>query len=187
MLAWRASKAYTDKDDALEGDDVYSYLGSLDQIIAKLNKISRNFEFSFIFISDSNNRCVFGATDADSVDGTVEIETNEIIPANTTFLKQFKTKDYNKLDWDTLVDKADDLLNNLISASGNNAYDDGDGYWASENNWCNRYLYYSDKLSNTKKLDTLCKDYSKKLPNIEFYWYEDNEEEISEIGYTLTK
>jgi hypothetical protein len=88
--------------------------------------------------------------------------------------------------WDDLITAADKLLVELIEISGNAKYDDGDGYWQEEyTTWCNRYLYYSGVLNDSSALEKLCADYSKKLPNIEFYCYED--EDISEIGYTATR
>jgi hypothetical protein len=91
------------------------------------------------------------------------------------------------LDWQDLLVAADNLLNKLIAASGNADYDDGDGYWSGEEGyeWCNRYLYYSDTLNNTSKLDRLCASYSSKLPNVEFYYSEDLG--VSEIGYVATR
>jgi hypothetical protein len=89
-------------------------------------------------------------------------------------------------EWDSLLTSADALLNKLIISSGNRNYDDGDGYWQSEyDTWCFRYLYHKDTLENTAQLDKLCDDYSKKLPNVEFYWSED--EGVSEIGYIATR
>ena len=91
------------------------------------------------------------------------------------------------MDWDDLIVAADDLLEQLAKATGNADYDDGDGYWEEEDvTWCMRYLYYSDKLKNTKKLEKLCGQYSNKLPKVSFYFVEreDDFEPISEIGYT---
>jgi hypothetical protein len=90
------------------------------------------------------------------------------------------------LTWEELLEKADKLLTELISVSGNEDYDDGDGYWSGEEGyeWCNRYLYYSDTLNNSNKLDELCDIYSNKLPNVVFYYVEDDD--ICEIGYTAT-
>ena len=93
------------------------------------------------------------------------------------------------LDWDTSVAKADELLDDLVVVSGNNHYDDGDGYWAVEyTKWCNRYLYYGTGLNNVKQLEKLCDEYSSKLPNVSFYCIErEDDESISEIGYNLTE
>ncbi len=96
-------------------------------------------------------------------------------------------EDVTAMDWDDLIVAADDLLEQLIHVSGNADYDDGDGYWEEEyTTWCNRYLYYSSSLNNTKKLKRLCDQYSSKLPNVSFYFLEreDDFEPISEIGYT---
>jgi hypothetical protein len=91
------------------------------------------------------------------------------------------------LTWEELLEKADELLTELISVSGNEDYDDGDGYWSGEEGyeWSNRYLYYSNTLNNSNKLDKLCDVYSNKLPNVVFYYVED--EDICEIGYTATR
>lgn len=90
------------------------------------------------------------------------------------------------LTWEELLNKADELLAELSVVSNNEDYDDGDGYWEEEYTvWCNRYLYYSDTLNNSNKLEKLCDDYSKKLPNVEFYYVED--EDICEIGYLATR
>ena len=91
------------------------------------------------------------------------------------------------LDWNTLIAKADTLLYELIRVSGNTGYDDGDGYWQEEyTTWCNRYLYYT-RLANVTELEKLCKEYSKKLPNVEFYFYDDIEDDVSEIGYVASR
>jgi hypothetical protein len=92
--------------------------------------------------------------------------------------------------WDNLLDQADKLLAELIKASGNTDYDDGDGYWESEyTKWCFRYLYSNYELNNVEELDRLCNEYSTKLPNVEFYFsgYEDEGTEVYEIGYIATK
>ncbi len=93
----------------------------------------------------------------------------------------------SSLDWDGLVAAADTLLDELIRVSGNTAYDDGDGYWQTEyTEWCNRYLYYT-RLTNVAELEKLCDAYSKKLPNVEFYFYDDVEDDVSEIGYVASR
>lgn len=93
-------------------------------------------------------------------------------------------------DWKDLLNQADDLLAELIKASGNTDYDDGDGYWESEyTKWCFRYLYFNYELNNVEELERLCNEYSTKLPNVEFYFsaYEDDDDEVYEIGYIATK
>jgi hypothetical protein len=93
-------------------------------------------------------------------------------------------------DWRGLLNQADKLLDELIKASGNTDYDDGDGYWESEyTKWCFRYLYSNYELNNVEELDRLCNEYSTKLPNVEFYFsgYEDEGTEVYEIGYIATK
>jgi hypothetical protein len=95
-----------------------------------------------------------------------------------------------KMDWDDLIKEADRLLDELARVSGNADADDGDGYWSAEEGhvWCNRNIYYTDKLNNSDKLEKLCDDYSKKLPNVIFYHSEDDffEDPVSEIGYEAT-
>ena len=93
-------------------------------------------------------------------------------------------------DWKDLLDQADKLLAELIKASGNADYDDGDGYWESEyTEWCFRYLYHDSMLNNVAEVERLCNEYSTKLPNVEFFFnvYEDGDDEVSEIGYIATK
>lgn len=91
------------------------------------------------------------------------------------------------MDWEELLVEADSLLEELCVKSGNADWDDGDGYWQEEHTtWCNRKLYYI-RLNDTILLEKLCAEYSKKLPNVEFYFYDDEDEEVSEIGYTATR
>jgi hypothetical protein len=92
----------------------------------------------------------------------------------------------NAMDWDSLIIEADRLLDELITKSNHADYDDGDGYWSGDAEWCNRYLYYT-RLVNTAELDQLCDEYSNKLPNVEFYFYDNEDEEVSEIGYIATR
>lgn len=90
--------------------------------------------------------------------------------------------------WDEDVANADQLLSNIIELSGNGVYDDRDGYWASEDEWCNRYMYYSSTINNVGTAQELCDQYS--TENCEFYVFEDDIEEedpVSEIGYYLSK
>ncbi len=103
-------------------------------------------------------------------------------PTTTTAVAQ------SKLTWEDLLAKADELLDDLVGITDNADNDDGDGYWQSEyDTWCYRYLYYSATLENTAQLEKLCIEYSKKLPNVEFYFVEDEDLEVSEIGYTATR
>lgn len=92
------------------------------------------------------------------------------------------------IPWGDLIEKADDLLDELCVESDNTFWDDGDGYWSSDegSEWTMRNLYYTDTLTNVDELKKLCAEYSKKLPNVTFYYYEDDAEDdpISEIGYT---
>ena len=106
-----------------------------------------------------------------------ELSANKMLKENT-----------NTMSWNDLIAEADSLLERLIHASGNASYDDGDGYWEEEGvTWCMRYLYYSDKLKNAKKLEKLCDQYSNKLPDVNFYFFEDTDGAISEIGYTAER
>lgn len=92
-----------------------------------------------------------------------------------------------KEGWNADVAEADQLLAEIIAKSGNDSYDDGDGYWSSETEWCNRYMYYANSVNDVKQVEELCAKYS--TPNCEFYVFEDDAEEdpVSEIGYTLSK
>ena len=91
-------------------------------------------------------------------------------------------------NWKTLIETADVYLGGLVHSSGNDDYDDGDGYWITEYTvWCNRYLYHTDALNNEAKLKTLCDEYSKKLPGVLFYYNIDAEEGLCEIGYEASK
>ena len=99
-------------------------------------------------------------------------------------------EDTTNMNWEDLVAAADRLLDELVTKTGNASYDDGDGYWAEEEGhvWCNRYLYYTDKLNSSSTLEAVCAEYSQKLPNVEFYYVEDDfeDEPVSEIGYYAT-
>lgn len=91
------------------------------------------------------------------------------------------------MTWEELIEAADKLLDELAIESDNPYSDDGDGYWQVEHVvWCNRKLYYT-RLNNITELEKLCAEYSKKLPNVEFYFTDDQDEEVSEIGYAATK
>ena len=94
------------------------------------------------------------------------------------------------MGWEDLIKAADELLNDLCIKSGNDDWDDGDGYWSGEEGhvWCNRNIYCTDKLNNSDKLEKLCDEYSKKLPNVVFYYTEDDffEDPVSQIGYEAT-
>ena len=90
-------------------------------------------------------------------------------------------------DWDAEVANADKRLEEIVKESGNENYDDGDGYWSGEAEWCNRYMYYANSVANREKVEELCNKYS--TDSCTFYVTEDDAEEdpISEIGYTLIK
>ena len=89
--------------------------------------------------------------------------------------------------WEDLIEAADNLLDELCIESDNTFWDDGDGYWSREigHEWTMRNLYYTNTLNNIDELKKLCDEYSKKLPNVRFYYVEDDTEEdpVSEIGY----
>ena len=109
----------------------------------------------------------------------------EELDVNKTLTESTSTE----MDWEDLIKAADNLLKELIVITDNSDYDDGDGYWSGEEGykWTNRYLYYINSLNNLADLKKLCSDYSKKLPNVEFYYYEDEGVDgVSEIGYTAT-
>ena len=101
-----------------------------------------------------------------------------------------ETKEPTTMDWDNLLIEADKLLEELCAKSGNADWDDSDGYWSAEEGyqWTMRKLFYGAELKNSYELGELCAVYSKKLPNVEFYYYEDDflEDSVSEIGYTAT-
>lgn len=90
-------------------------------------------------------------------------------------------------DWDADVANADKLLDEIIKESGNDKYDDGDGYWSGDNEWCNRYMYYANSVANRAQVEELCEKHS--TDKCTFYVLEDDAEEdpVSEIGYTLAK
>lgn len=89
--------------------------------------------------------------------------------------------------WDNQVAQANIFLDAIIKATGNENYDDGDGYWSGDEEWCNRYMYYANSVANLAQVEELCEKLSTDSCN--FYAFEDDEEEdpVSEIGYTLTK
>ena len=109
-------------------------------------------------------------------------KANDLVPVFEDEESLTETK--NSSSWDSLLDTADNLLDELIKVSNNTDYDDGDGYWESENEWCFRKMYYG-AIPDSSQLEVLCNKYSKKLPNVEFYFIEDDD--ISEIGYIATR
>lgn len=92
-----------------------------------------------------------------------------------------------KEGWEADIAKADRLLNRIIAESENDNYDDIDGYWSGDDEWCNRYMYYSNSINNKNIVTNLCAEYSTDICN--FYVFEDDNEydPVSEIGYTLVK
>lgn len=104
-------------------------------------------------------------------------------------LDSVNDSDYDD-DQSELLKQAVCLLGDLVKASGNADYDDSDGYWQTEYDvWCFRYLYHFRMLNNVAKVEQLCKEYSKKLPNVEFYFSvpEHGDDEVCEIGYTAER
>jgi hypothetical protein len=93
------------------------------------------------------------------------------------------------MTFDSLVRASDILLLMLISESNNASFDDSDGFWLIENtDWCNRYLYYKE-LNNKDLVEELCTKYSARLPDVKFYYIEDDvfeDSSVSEIGYIIT-
>jgi len=95
------------------------------------------------------------------------------------------------LSWDDKVAEADKLLAEICNKLSVYA-DDTDGYWQSEDTWCNRNLYYINNFDIDDKnlLEKLIDEYNKKLEGCEFYYYEDEDTDeeddpVSEIGYIL--
>lgn len=126
-----------------------------------------------------------GITDISDNDNEENDEDDDIEDGGTDGGKLIKA-DFN--NWETLIETADSLLAGLAHSSGNDDYDDGDGYWVTEyTKWCNRYIYYTDKLNNEADLDKLCNEYSEKLPGVTFYYNIDTDEELCEIGYEANK
>lgn len=83
------------------------------------------------------------------------------------------------------IEKADELLNELIKEVDEECYDDCDGYWMSENTWCCRYLYY-DKIAK-RTVNAAVKKFNTKMTGLTFYCVQYNraDEEPAEIGYEL--
>lgn len=103
------------------------------------------------------------------------------------------------MTWDEKVDKADELLAELVVGINSLASpDDEDGYWFSDDAWRNRYLYYRGNFPKDV-IDYLEKNiplYNSKLPGIEFYYdsedvpddeYDEDDNSPAEVGYTLTE
>jgi hypothetical protein len=63
-----------------------------------------------------------------------------------------EVKESLREDWDAEVANADKRLYEIIKESGNEQYDDGDGYWSGETEWCNRYIYYANSVANPEKV-----------------------------------
>lgn len=199
---------YTDPDNQMDSlADDYIFSGTLEAWIKKLNKIAKHHQIAVLEITDESEHSVFYAadTDPDTLEeyDNIVVFKNEIFRGDEPFMKQFVIRSNNTsnitewidtpngksiaMDWDNLLINADKLLAELCIKSGNDAWDDGDGYWQADyTDWCNRKLYYT-RLNNVAELEKLCEEYSKKLPNVEFYFYDDEDEETSEIGYVASK
>ena len=117
---------------------------------------------------------------------TDEVEDVELEPMEDEEAEE-EVQESLREGWDADVANADKLLDEIINQSGNGTYDDGDGYWSGDDEWCNRYMYYSNSVANREQVEDLCSKYSTDACN--FYVFEDDAEEdpVSEIGYTLTK
>lgn len=95
-------------------------------------------------------------------------------------------------DFDTRREEADKLLAELAEASGNDFWDDADGYESGTDEWTERLLYYSAELYNVSELEKLCDEYSKRIRGVTFFCdedilVEDEENGLSEIGYTIMR
>jgi hypothetical protein len=100
--------------------------------------------------------------------------------------------DSGELNWDDTIAIATDMLEEICTLSGNEFYNDGDGYWSGEVGviWCYRHLYYKNNLENTEELMTLCREYSERLPGVTFYFVEDDvdpDDAVSEIGFEINR
>ena len=199
---------YTDSDNQMGSlVDDYIFSGTLEAWIKKLNKIAKHHQIAALEIADESEHSVFYAanTDPDTLEeyDNIVVFKNEIFRGDEPFMKQFVIRSNNTsnitewidtpngksiaMNWDNLLINADKRLAELCIKSGNDAWDDGDGYWQTDyTDWCNRKLYYA-RLNNVAELEKLCEEYSKKLPNVEFYFYDDEDEETSEIGYVASK
>ena len=115
----------------------------------------------------------------------------------TDFFVDFDTPvtestDTSASEWTELLEDAGELLKKLCVVTDNSDWDDGDGYWQAEyTDWCYRYLYYG-RLQNIPELEKLCKRFSEILPNVAFYFDDDDIEEdegvpVSEIGFVATR
>lgn len=123
-------------------------------------------------------------------EGATEEETDEVEDVELEPMEDEEAEEVQESlreGWDADVANADKLLDEIINQSGNSSYDDGDGYWSGDDEWCNRYMYYANSVANREQVEDLCSKYS--TDSCKFYVFEDDAEEdpVSEIGYTLTK
>lgn len=123
-------------------------------------------------------------------DGTVGWRTDGTFGPLKSTEPEEETPAKPAMDWEELIDAADELLDELCIETDNTWWDTSDGYWSSDvgTEWTMRNLYLTNTLDNADKLKKLCDEYSKKLPNVRFYCYEDDidEDPVSEIGYVAT-
>jgi hypothetical protein len=113
-------------------------------------------------------------------------EIVDIIEAELAKRGVATTSATSTIPWEDLIEKADELLDELCIESDNIFWDDSDGYWSAEigYKWTMRNIYHTDTLNNVDILKRLCDEYSKKLPSVRFYYCEDDP--VSEIGYEAT-
>jgi hypothetical protein len=121
-------------------------------------------------------------------DGTVGFRADGTVGPLKSAEPEEKPSTVPTIPWEDLIDQADELLDELCVETDNVFWDDGDGYWSAEvgREWTMRNIYHTAVLNNVDILKRLCDEYSKKLPNVKFYYYEDDfdEDAVSEIGYT---
>ena len=126
----------------------------------------------------------------DLSDGSGEPE--EVTIKDGEVIEEPKVKeDLNEatMSWEEKVEKADSLLDELCDKLAVPA-DDGDGYWVTEyDTWCMRNLYHFGSFDQEDHdiLAQLVPEYNNKLPNCEFYFSEDDDLGVCEVGYMLDK
>lgn len=186
------AKYYGDYDEYT--DDV------LDVSASEVDDLARDVlgdtEFNIAFDEDNNTvgtnvkTLVVDIISSEYPDVDLGSVPDRVISALENMIEEgYLTEDVDPVtvDWDNLIETADELLDELCAKSDNDDWDDSDGYWSAEvgSEWTMRHLYYTSSLNNTEELKKLCAEYSKKLPNVSFYYFEDDAEEdaVSEIGY----
>lgn len=154
------------KDEIIYFDD-FGFIGA--------TKAAKQGHNVFLYTKDDDYR--FNSDLEKFPNVKIKIVSNETMQGgSSTSLKE---------GWDDQIAKADKYLDIIVNKTGNHSYDDGDGYWLGDDEWCNRYLYYSNSVANTNQVKKLCDKYSTDV--CKFYVVEDDAEEdpVSEIGYTL--